>query len=132
MLSGFVIRRFIGAWVLFIKSLGLVFLDYAVLSTVPRCSLWIMVRQRRPFNPCCMLLRQPLHQILRNIPYKRRFLFSYEPPNDQLKNEKSYLRPQPQECLSLLVRRLAAFYFLLNKSLITSPIKLCGIHLYAL
>lgn len=73
MLGGFVIRRFIGTWVLLIKSLGLVYLpQVSPLITVPRSSLWVVARKGRSSNSRRMLLRKLLHQILRNIPNKRR------------------------------------------------------------
>jgi len=70
-LGGFVIRRFMGAWTLAIKSLGLVSPHVEILSAmiltlaVPCGCIGDVAGQRRTTCTCCMLLCQPLHEIIR-------------------------------------------------------------------
>jgi hypothetical protein len=67
-LGGFVIRRFMGAWTLAIKSLGLVSLHVHVLVTfdltiaVPGSCIGNVAWEGRTFGTCCMLLRKPFHE----------------------------------------------------------------------
>src|SRR5271154_5883455 len=78
MLGGFVIRRFIGTWVLLIKSLGLVSSFIGKwLTVVSCCGIRIMAWKGRSTYPRRLLLRKLLHQILRTLPHKRR---SHIPP----------------------------------------------------
>lgn len=65
-LGGFVIKRFMGAWTLLIKSLGLVGISgfihkFIVISykyLVSFCRVGTMARKRRPVSPCGLLLRK--------------------------------------------------------------------------
>lgn len=66
-LGGFVMKHFMGAWTLVIKSLGLVRLYPTTLkalsvifslSKVSFSRIWSMAGERRPASTCCMLLRQ--------------------------------------------------------------------------
>jgi hypothetical protein len=70
-LGGFVIRRFMGAWTLAIKSLGLVSAHMGVLLTVvltivvPCSCIGDVAWERRTTCTCCVLLRKPFHEIIR-------------------------------------------------------------------
>lgn len=70
MLGGFIIRRFLGAWTLVIKSLGLVRRcsltnrTLANLQSVSSRGIWHVVGERGASRPCCLLLRKHFHEIV--------------------------------------------------------------------
>ena len=67
-LGGFVIKSFMGAWTLVVKSLGLVNIPfppfhpfysiYVNISIVPCCGFRLVARKRGPSSACSLLLRK--------------------------------------------------------------------------
>ena len=71
-LGGFVIRRFMGLWVLIVKSLGLVRITPCICSVsililiiiVPCGRIWALAWERRAAGTCRLLLREPPNETL--------------------------------------------------------------------
>ena len=69
-LGGFVIRRFMGAWTLAIKSLGLVRMHVQIIPpivltrAVPGSGIGNVAWEGRTTCTCCVLLRKPFYEIV--------------------------------------------------------------------
>jgi hypothetical protein len=66
-LGGFVIRRFLGAWTLVVKTLGLVSRSLPsrklqLIVLVPGRGIWSLARQRRTSRACRLLLSEPVYE----------------------------------------------------------------------
>lgn len=78
-LSGLVIKRFMGAWTLVIKSLGLVstfnniFPTHNLRCRVSVCSFWAVARERGSPSARCMLLCQHLPESITDSQQQRRY-----------------------------------------------------------